>query len=159
MSTDIALSFDEIAAREASLIAVKPSQQIEKKSPGSSKPPKVAAGRRNSPEKRSAPEAALTLEDPAAGLWTEGLKYLMTACNLKQSTARGFLGRFVKAAGSSECALQLIEEAKRRQVADPQAWLMAATRNAGAKGKAQHVDMTEAEQIAYLQAQAKRFSQ
>lgn len=124
----LALSDLALVRSEGLAVAEELGRQSSRKSDQSSKPPEVAAGRRKSGQQQTeAPEAAPT-PTPAAGLWADGLQWLMTSCNLKDSTARGFLGRFVKAAGSSETALQLIAEAKRQQVAGPQAWLMAAAK-------------------------------
>lgn len=138
---------DELAAREAASIAKELGQQNRKKSPGSSKPPKVAAGRRNSPEKRSAPETAPAHASPAAGLWTEGRKWLMRVCEIKHATASGFLGTFAKEAGGRGKAWELLQQAMRDQPADPRSWLMAAAKNRRTPAGAVPVETRTDEQI------------
>lgn len=138
---------DELAAREAASIAESLGQQIEKKSPQPEQTRPASGVSRKNTQEQPAPEKAPPPPGPAAGLWTEGRKWLTNVCEIKHATASGFLGKFAKEAGGREKAWELLQQAMRDQPADPRSWLLAAARARRKPAGAVPVETRTVEQI------------
>jgi len=91
---------------------------------------KVGANSPLKPTHRTYPLNLPKEEQPAekpAGPWGQGLQYLKSQ-GLAEAKARTFIGRLCREAKGNQRAGELLAEAERQQVADPQSWLIAAAK-------------------------------